>query len=434
MSATRGLQIYVGLVGAVALSLLAGFLRADLPLVVPPQNVVLLVAGIGLMMAAGYCPICVGPKVAVSMAGTVIFALLLLLPPSLAAIGTAAGIGVLYTLMRWPTLYVFFNIVQSIITVLAASAALRLSGAPPALTQFGPREIMAAGAAAGAFFLVNSVIVTQFAVLHGETSFLAHWRQFFGRSAVPYLSTLLVGLVVAVTIVHAPIVAPILVLPTVAIYRSLRDATVLRRQTRETVEFLADTVDRRDHYTYEHSHRVAALAKKITARLGLPEEEQEAVAQAARVHDLGKLGIRDELLLKPERLAPHELEEIRKHSVIGAEIVGKLPQYARGKEYILFHHERYDGSGAFRLYGTHIPIGARIIAVADAFDAMTSDRPYRSALSVEDALAEMTKGGGTQFDPVVAQALVAIVREETAQAPSQATARPAAVSTQPTLS
>jgi len=80
MSATRGLQIYVGLVGAVALSLLAGFLRADLPLVVPPQNVVLLVAGIGLMMAAGYCPICVGPKVAVSMAGTVIFALLLLPP------------------------------------------------------------------------------------------------------------------------------------------------------------------------------------------------------------------------------------------------------------------------------------------------------------------------------------------------------------------
>jgi len=430
----RGLQVYVGMIGVGALSLLAGFLRVDPPTVIPPQNLVLLVAGIGLMMVAGYCPICVGPKVAVSMAGTVIFAMLLLLPPALAAVGTALGIGLLYTLMRWPTLYVVFNVAQSTITVLAASTALRLSGAPPALAEFGPREIAAAGAAAGTFFLVNSVIVTQFAVLHGGTSFMSHWRQAFGRSAVPYLSTLLVGVVVAVTFVNAPIVTPLLVLPTVAIYLALRDATVLRRQTRETVEFLADIMDRRDHYTYEHSHRVATLAKKITARLGLPEEEQEAVAQAARVHDLGKLGIRDGLLFKPERLSPHELEEIRKHSVIGAEIVGKLPQYARGKEYILFHHERYDGSGAFRLYGTHIPIGARIIAVADAFDAMTSDRPYRSALSVEDALAEITKGGGTQFDPVIAQALVAIVHEENAPAAGPATAGPATVATQPTLS
>lgn len=433
MTATHGLRIFVGLVSVVALTMFASFLQADWPLVIPTQNAVLLIAGVGLMMAAGYCPICVGPKVAVSMAGTVIFAMLLLLPSSLAAAGTAAGIGVLYTLMRWPTLYVLFNISQSVITVLVASAALRLSGAPPALMQFGPREIMAAGAAAGAFFLINSIVVTQFAVLQGGTSFLAHWRQSFGRSAVPYLSTLLVGLVVAVTVVNAPIVAPILALPTVAIYRALRDATVLRRQTRETVEFLADVVDRRDHYTYEHSQRVAGFAKKIAARIGLPEEQQEAVAQAARVHDLGKLAISDVLLFKPERLAPHEVEEIRKHSVIGAEIVGKLPQYARGKEYIMFHHERYDGGGAFRLHGTHIPVGARIIAVADAFDAMTSDRPYRGALSVEDALAEITKGGGSQFDPVVAQALVAIVREESTEATSPATASRAAVATQPSL-
>jgi hypothetical protein len=434
MTGTRSLQLYVGMVGLAALSLIAGFLRAESLFVIPPENVVILVVGIGAMMAAGSCPICVGPKVAVSMAGTVIFAMLLLLPAPLAALGTALGIGLLYTLMRWPTLYVVFNVAQSTITVIAASAALSLTGAPPAFTQFGAREIAAAGAAAGVFFFINSVIVTQFAVLHGGTSFLTHWKHAFGRSIVPYLSTLLVGLVVAVTYVHAPMVTPILVLPTVAIYRALRDASVLQRQTRETVEFLADIMDRRDRYTFEHSHRVAALAKKITGRLGLPEEEQEAVAQAARVHDLGKLGISDGLLFKPERLSPHELEEIRKHSVIGAEIVGKLPQYARGKEYILFHHERYDGSGAFRLYGTHIPIGARVIAVADAFDAMTSDRPYRSALSVEDALAEITKGGGTQFDPVVAQALVAIVHEESAQVTSPADAAPTAVATQPTLS
>lgn len=430
MTATRGLQAYVGLVGATALSLIALFLRADPPLVLPPHHLVLSVAGMGLIMAAGYCPICVGRNVAVTMGSTVIFAMLLLLPPALAAAATAVGIGILYTLMRWPTLYVVFNIAQSALTVLGASAALRLFGAPPEFGEFGVQEIAAAAAAAGAFFFVNSVIVTQFAVLHGGTSFVTHWKQAFGRSAVAYFSTLLLGIVVAVTYAHAPVVTPILILPTVVIYRALRDAITLRRQTRETVEFLADVMDRRDHYTYEHSQRVSELARKIAARLGLPDDDQEAVAQAARVHDLGKLGIRDGLLHKAEKLAPHELEEIRKHSVIGAEIVGKLPQYARGKEYILFHHERYDGSGAFRLYGTHIPLGARIIAVADAFDAMTSDRPYRRALTTEDALTEITKGSGGQFDPVIAQALVAIVHEESVQTASPASTRPAAVATQ----
>ena len=179
------------------------------------------------------------------------------------------------------------------------------------------------------------------------------------------------------------------------------------------MEFLTDIMDGRDHYTHEHSQRVAGLAKRMAARLGLPDEEQAAIAQAARVHDLGKLGIADGLLHKPEKLTRGELDEVRKHTVIGAEIVGKLREYARGKEYILFHHEHYDGSGAFRLYGTHIPLGARIISVADAFDAMTSDRPYRAALTLENALAEIARGSGTQFDPVVAQALISIVQEET---------------------
>lgn len=432
MTATRGLYVYVGAVFAAALGLVTVFTQVQPVAAISPQFAMLLLAGMGLIVAGGYCWICVGRNVAVNMASTVIFAMALLLPPSLAAVGTALGVGLLYTLMRWPTLYVVFNMGQSALTVASTSAALGLLGAPSMLTQFGPSEIAAAVAAAGVFFLVNSVTVTTFAVLHGETTFVAHWRQAFGRSAVPYLSTLLVGIVVAVTYVHAPIATPILILPTVAIYRALRDATYLRRQTKDTVEFLADIVDRRDHYTYEHSLRVAALAKRIAARLGLPEDEQAAVAQAARVHDLGKLGIRDGLLYKPEKLTAHELDEVRKHSVIGAEIVGKLPEYVHGKEYILFHHERYDGSGAFRLYGTHIPHGARIIAVADAFDAMTSDRPYRPALSVEDALAEIAKGSGAQFDPVVAQALIAIVQEEPGRVPhSVAPVAPAA--TQPTV-
>jgi len=124
-----------------------------------------------------------------------------------------------------------------------------------------------------------------------------------------------------------------------------------------------------------------------------------------------------------------------RHPEAGARIVGQIRALRGAAALVRTHHWRPDGRGYPQgLTPSQVPLGARIIHACDAFDAMTSDRPYRSALSVEDALAEMTKGGGTQFDPVVAQALVAIVREETAQAPSQAAARPAAVSTQPTLS
>jgi HD-GYP domain-containing protein (c-di-GMP phosphodiesterase class II) len=126
------------------------------------------------------------------------------------------------------------------------------------------------------------------------------------------------------------------------------------------------------------------------------------------------VGLSDGLLLKADRLSPSELETIRKHAVIGAEIVGKLPEYKRGKEYILFHHERYDGTGIFHLQGEHIPLGARIIAAADAYDAMTSDRPYRRAMSTDEALREIQRQKAWQFDPLVADALIGLVQQEAA--------------------
>lgn len=409
MHKPRWLYAYVGVVGAGAVVLIGALhLRAGLP-ALELGSIFVLASGVALVIAAGYCPICIGRNVAVNMASTVMFAMALLLPPAYAAAGAAAGMALLYVFMRWPALYVVFNAGQSALTVGGAGLILSL-GVSAGSKGIGAAEAAAIVAAAGAFFLINSVVVTTFAVLHGGMRFSTHWKRSFGQAIVPYMSTLLLGVVVAVTYMHAPIMAPILILPTIAIYRSLRDAIVLRRQTRETVEFLADIMDKRDPNTYAHSQRVADLARGIAARLHLPEDEQEAIAQAARVHDLGKLGIPDGILFKPERLSAAEVEEIRKHTVIGSEIVGKLPQYTQGKEFILFHHERYDGSGSFRLHGEHIPLGARIIGAADAYDAMTSNRPYRPALKVEDALAEVGRGKGAQFDPAVADALISVIR------------------------
>jgi HD-GYP domain-containing protein (c-di-GMP phosphodiesterase class II) len=134
----------------------------------------------------------------------------------------------------------------------------------------------------------------------------------------------------------------------------------------------------------------------------VPRPTAEAIIAAAHVHDLGKVGSRDGSLKKPGALSDEERQEIEQHAAIGAEIVGGLEAYTQSLETIRHHHERWDGTGyPDGLAGERIPLGARIIAVADAFDAMTSDRVYRSALSPDVAFAELGKGRDTQFDPQI---------------------------------
>ncbi len=406
-------RLYVGLVSGAALGLLATLMLIEGP-VAPSGAAGLLLFGLGTaaIPVAGYCPVCIGKNIAVNMAGAVMFAMMLLLPPAYAAIGAALGMVILSAVLRWPAIDILFNAGQTALTVGGASAVLRFSTIRLGSETLGLVQVAVILAAVATFFIINSVVVSEWAALLHRSRFSNEWRDSFGRSAGSYVSTLLLGVVVAVTYTHSPLVTPALILPIIVVYRSLQNAAIIRRQTRQTIELLADTVDRRDAYTFAHSQRVAALARRIAERLGLPAEEQHVIGETARVHDLGKVGISDGLLLKPGRLSPAELESVRKHTVIGAEIIGKLTEYQRGKEYILFHHERYDGTGVFRLYGQHIPLGARIIAAADAYDAMTSDRPYRKAMPVDEALAEIESQKGRQFDPVVAEALIDIIRRE----------------------
>src|SRR5216683_1300030 len=174
------------------------------------------------------------------------------------------------------------------------------------------------------------------------------------------------------------------------------------------VESMADVVDRRDPYTFQHSQSVADHAVRTARRLQLPDKEVELIRLAARVHDLGKIEVPDEVLHKQGRLTEAEFELMKKHPATGAEILAKFPEYKRGRELVLAHHERMDGLGYPRgLAGAAIAFGARVIAVADSWDAMTSDRPYRKALDAEVALAELLRGRGTQWDPQVVDAFAA---------------------------
>ena len=162
----------------------------------------------------------------------------------------------------------------------------------------------------------------------------------------------------------------------------------------------------KDAYTGGHGRRVATWAERIATTLGQSAEHANDVREAGLLHDLGKIGVPDAILTKPAALEAAEMAEMRKHPVAGARILEAIPALRRHAAAVRHHHERYDGRGyPDALARGRIPLGARIIAVADAWDALTSDRSYRSGLSAHAALAELTSQAGRQFDPEVVAAL-----------------------------
>jgi len=176
----------------------------------------------------------------------------------------------------------------------------------------------------------------------------------------------------------------------------------------ETIESLNATVDAKDPYTAGHSLRVQRIALAIGAELGLPVERADALRHAALFHDIGKIAVPDSILAKPSALTEEEWASIRRHPASGAEIVGRLGWLREAVPLIRHHHERWDGKGyPDRLAGDAIPIEAAVVGLADAWDAMTTDRPYRSALTDEEAMREIREGRGTQFAPAVVDAFFA---------------------------
>lgn len=170
--------------------------------------------------------------------------------------------------------------------------------------------------------------------------------------------------------------------------------------TLETLSSLASVIDAKDHYTNGHSFRVAAYSKGIAEELGLSFQECEQIYFAGLIHDVGKIGINESILTKPGKLSNDEYEIIRSHSQLGGDILKGIKQFPVFEQVARSHHERFDGNGyPDKLKGKNIPLAARIVTVADTFDAMTSDRSYRKALSDEVAIKELNDYKGTQFDP-----------------------------------
>ena len=176
-----------------------------------------------------------------------------------------------------------------------------------------------------------------------------------------------------------------------------------------TPSALVAALDAREHETSDHSQRVVRYTMAIARRMGIAGEQVDQIARGALLHDIGKIGVPDSILLKAGPLTPSEWIEMRKHPEIGHQILQSIAFLASAADIVLAHQERWDGGGYPRgLSGTQIPLGARIFAIADTLDAMTSDRPYRRGVSYDEARAEIARCSGTQFDPACVEAFLAV--------------------------
>jgi len=177
-----------------------------------------------------------------------------------------------------------------------------------------------------------------------------------------------------------------------------------------TIKAFATAIEARDPYTRGHSERIAQYAVAIVQELNLDSDQMDTIRDASLLHDIGKIGVRESILQKPTALDDEEYREMQRHAVLGMQILESIPSLKPLLTIIHHHQEKFDGTGyPDGLSGVSIPLGARIIAVADAFEAMTSDRPYRPLRGFKQAIKELKKYSGTQFDPVIVTAFIQIL-------------------------
>src|SRR5688572_3259619 len=378
--------LYIFGVAAAAAALLLLWLRVwGGPAPRDPTTIFLLVVMGGLTVASAQFPLHLTSGFNVNLVTAVMFAALLLFGPPVAmllvGVSYAAGLALLglrqYLTLgrfrrRWDN--ILFNASQIVLTI-GIGGLVYYSILPHQLPA--PQErienLWAVPLTVAAMFCANTWLVALIAGLQHRKSPLEIWLSTRKRELLHEAGLFLLGLVTARTAQSDPWIPLVMVLPAAMIYLSTKRYLQLIEQTIGAVEALADTVDRRDPYTFEHSKRVAEYSQRIARAMKLRAEDVEQIRLAARVHDLGKIGVPNHVLHKEGPLTDDEWEVMRDHPEMGYEILAQFPEYKQGRELVRSHHERYDGLGYPQgLTGRHLRMGAQIIAVADTLDAMTS--------------------------------------------------------------
>ncbi|MBI2846209.1 MAG: HD-GYP domain-containing protein [Chloroflexi bacterium] len=370
-----------------------------------------------LLFTSGFFPIHIN-KTKFLMTTAAEFACILILSPAWATWTVAAATFLFLSAqhnsrLKNPWAVTLFNTAGIALPTAAAALLYRSLVGTDQFFLTSWSSLLAVSLAGLVFFVTNTGIHTVFQSLMEKKPVLHLWLITYQGILLHWALLGLLG--VMTTILHHTLwwSMILLAIPTAAVYQSAKKVTrTLKLQTKESVQVLADLVDMRDPYTFGHSQRVALTSIELARRLGLPEEEMETIYTAARVHDIGKIILDPSILRKPGKLTEEDWIEIRKHPKVGADILAPFPELEAGREIVLQHHERYDGRGYPNgNKGETIPLGARILAVADSLDAMTSDRPYRKALPIDVVMGEFERNAGIQWDPKVTSTLLAILNK-----------------------
>jgi putative nucleotidyltransferase with HDIG domain len=312
------------------------------------------------------------------------------------------------TRVSWVDRYV--DVPATIVVVAAAGLVYARVNAGAALFS-GPRNLLGIALVA----VVSHLLVFSLKALHQAVrSSLPAGRILqlaAGDPAIIRLQVLMLvplAALLALFVERAPLALALLGVPVSLIHSALEAQFKLRSESEKTIQALAHSLEERDQYTQGHSTRVAAYAVEIARAMGLPKAILDQVRRAGLIHDIGKIDIPDAILRKPGHLSTHEREIMRTHTDRAVELGNKLVALRQELPFreAAYHHENYDGSGHYRLAEDQIPLVSRILAVADTFDAMTSDRPYRKGMPCEDALTRLRQASSTQLDPKAVDAFL----------------------------
>lgn len=330
--------------------------------------------------------------------------------------GVAASISIEEHRAHKPLVLRIFNAGQ--LAIAAGVAGLVYMGSGGHLVSSGMpvsgMELLAALAAAVTFFVLNVVLVGYAACILTGRPMSAVMRE---QGFLPYGASMTVLAMLGLIIAHlldlgSWVGLALLVLPFALARRTFRVYLELSEAYTATVRSLVTAIEAKDPYTRGHSERVALLSRALAERTGLPDGDVEIVERAALLHDVGKIGVSVATLTSASPLTADEVREIRNHPVIGSELLEKVDFLSSIVPIVRHHHEHVDGAGyPDGLRDDEIPPYARLLAAVDAFDAMTSDRAYRPAMSDTEAMAEMVRVAGQQLDPSMVNALSALLLE-----------------------
>lgn len=332
----------------------------------------------------------------------------ILAPNTAALLSVAVGMLVGELVIRRPLLKLVFNASQQVFAVALAIGVFTALGGRSALDS--RLQALPFVALVGTYFVLNKLAVSTVISVTTGVSTWGHWLKSI-RGSVLY-DALSLPLIVVFAVAYSRLGATwtgLLVLPTLGIRQLYRTVFVLEKVNEELLQLMVASIEARDPYTSGHSQRVAIYAREIARLSGLSARQIERVEIAALLHDVGKIHEEfAQILRKPGRLSEDEFETMKLHPVRSAELVAKVSHFSDLVASVRAHHETWEGEGyPDRLRGADIPLPARVIALADTIDAMTTSRPYRAGMSLEQVRLEIRRESGRQFDPQIADVLTA---------------------------